>query len=94
MGKLKVNPKRTCLVQVQHQLSLACQGLLGVVRGPAHGPRVDVVQLAACAWRPTSSHLPFSKSCFLRCLMEAGTVQWSPTGTRGSLPKIRVMGTM
>jgi hypothetical protein len=27
----------------------ASQGLLGVVDGPAHGPRVDVVQLAACA---------------------------------------------
>ena len=27
------------------QLSLARQGLLGVVGGPAHGPRVDVVQL-------------------------------------------------
>ena len=32
------------------QLSLARQGLLGVVGGPAHGPRVDVVQLAARAW--------------------------------------------
>ena len=31
---------------------LASQGLLGVVGGPAHGPRVDVVQLAACAWAP------------------------------------------
>ena len=29
--------------------TLASQGLLGMVRGPAHGPRVDVVQLAACA---------------------------------------------
>ena len=30
-----------------------------MVRGPAHGPRVDVVQLAAGTWaagRPTSSH--------------------------------------
>ena len=29
--------------------TLASQGLLGMVGGPAHGPRVDVVQLAACA---------------------------------------------
>ena len=34
------------------KLSLARQGLLGVVGGPAHGPRVDVVQLAARAWTP------------------------------------------
>ena len=34
------------------KLSLARQGLLGVVGGPAHGPRVDVVQLAASAWTP------------------------------------------
>ena len=34
------------------QLSLARQGLLGVVCGPAHGPRVDVVQLAVRAWTP------------------------------------------
>ena len=37
------------------QLSLARQGLPGVVGGPAvpaHGPRVDVVQLAARAWTP------------------------------------------
>ena len=34
------------------QHSLARQGLLGVVGGPAHGPRVDVVQLAARAWTP------------------------------------------
>ena len=37
---------------MQLQLSLARQGLLGVVGGPAHGPRVDAVQLAACAWTP------------------------------------------
>ena len=29
--------------------TLASQGLLGMVGGPAHGPRVDVVKLAACA---------------------------------------------
>ncbi len=29
--------------------NLSRQGLLGMVGGPAHGPRVDVVQLAACA---------------------------------------------
>ena len=34
-----------CSVQGQLLLSLARQGLLGVVGGPAHGPRVDVVQL-------------------------------------------------
>ena len=45
------------LILVEHQhvvnwvqtLTLASQGLLGMVGGPAHGPRVDVVQLAACA---------------------------------------------
>ena len=30
-------------------MTLASQGLLGMVGWPAHGPRVDVVQLAACA---------------------------------------------
>ena len=29
--------------------TLASQGLLGMVGGPAHGPRVDAAQLAACA---------------------------------------------
>ena len=29
--------------------TFASQWLLGLVRGPAHGPRVDIVQLAACA---------------------------------------------
>ncbi len=29
--------------------TLASQGLLGMVGGPAHGQQVDVVQLAACA---------------------------------------------
>ena len=42
----------TCRVQGQLQLSLARQGLLGVVSGPANGPQVDVVQLAASAWTP------------------------------------------
>ena len=42
----------TCSVQGQLQLSLARQGLLGVVSGPANGPQVDVVQLAARAWTP------------------------------------------
>jgi hypothetical protein len=37
---------------VQQQLSSASQGLLGVFGGPAHGPGVDVVQLAARAWTP------------------------------------------
>ena len=37
---------------MQQQLSSARQGLLGVVGGPAHGPGVDVVQLAARAWTP------------------------------------------
>ena len=41
-----------CRDQRQLLLSLARQGLLGVVGGPAHGPRVDVVQLAARAWTP------------------------------------------
>jgi hypothetical protein len=40
--KLSVN-------QVQ---TLASQRLLGMVCGPAHGPLVDVVQLATCAWAP------------------------------------------
>ena len=30
-------------------MTLASQGLLGMVGWPAHGPRIDVVQLAACA---------------------------------------------
>ena len=42
----------TCCVQGQLQLSLARQGLLGVVSGTANGPQVDVVQLAARAWTP------------------------------------------
>ena len=45
------------LILVEHKhvvnwvqtLTLASQGLLDMVGGPAHGPRVDVVQLAACA---------------------------------------------
>ena len=37
---------------MQQQLSSARQGLLGVVGGPAHGPGVDVVHLAARAWKP------------------------------------------
>ena len=40
-----------------------------------------------------SSHLPYSKSSFLRCLIDAGMVPWSPEGMRGSLPKMEVMGT-
>ena len=38
--------------------TLARQGLLGMVRGSAHGPRVDVVQLAACA-----HHASHASSC-------------------------------
>ena len=30
----------------------ASKGLLGMVRGPAHCPRADVVQLVASAWAP------------------------------------------
>ena len=33
-------------------LGSACQGPLRVVRGPAHGPLVDVVKLAATPWAP------------------------------------------
>ncbi len=43
--------------------------------------------------RALSSHMPYSKSSFLRCLMDEGMVQWSPAGMRGSLPEMEVMGT-
>ena len=40
-------PNHVCLLP-----GSACQGPLSVVRGPAHGPRVDVVKLAATPWAP------------------------------------------
>ena len=56
------------------QLSLARQGLLGVVGGPAHGPRVDVVQLAARAWTPGLVALSVFEELSLRWLIETGMV--------------------
>ena len=48
-----------------------------MVGGPAHGPRVDVVQLAACT--TLSSHLPYPNSSFLRFLIAAGMVPFAPS---------------
>jgi hypothetical protein len=64
-----------------------------MVGGPAHGPRVDVVQLAACVWAPALVTLAILKELFLAILIETGMVLWSPAGRRASLPKMEVMGT-
>ena len=58
-----------------------------MVRGPAHGTRVDVVKLAATPWAPVLVALSIFEQLAL-FLIAAGMVPWSPAGTRGSLPKI------
>ena len=63
-----------------------------MVRWPAHGPPVDAVKLAATPWAPVLVAL--SKNWLLLSLIAAGTVPWSPAGTRSSLPKIEEIGTM
>ena len=40
------------MLEVRLLPGLRCQGPLRMVRGPAHGPRVDVVKLAATPWAP------------------------------------------
>ncbi len=40
------------ILQTWCTLDLACDWLLGVVGGPAHGPQADVVEPAASAWPP------------------------------------------
>ena len=63
-----------CRVQGQLLLFLARQGLLGVVSGPAHGPGVDVVQLAARAWTPGLVTLSVLEELMLAMLIKAGMV--------------------
>ena len=56
-----------------------------VVRGPDHGPRVDVVQLAAWSWPSFSvAAAPWKAGVFLG--HAAGMVPKSPAGSRGSRP--------
>ena len=46
----------------------ACQGLLGVVGGPADDPQVDVVPLAAGAWMTNLVAPPQRKELLLSIL--------------------------
>ncbi len=73
--------------------------LLRMFRRPAHGPQVDVVLLAACAWVPSLVTRSILKEILLaisHCSRDhdGAVVTWSPTGIRGSLPKIEVVGIM
>ncbi len=43
----------------------ASKGLFRMVRWPAHGPRDDVVQLAACTWAPSLITLSMLKEVLL-----------------------------
>ena len=72
----------------------ACQGPLRMVRGPAHGSLVDAVKLGATPWAPVLVALFIFEELVLLFLIAAGMVQWSPAKTRGSLPKIKEIGTM
>ncbi len=69
-----------------------------MVGGPAHGPRVDVVQLAARARAHALVTLAIVLKEFLLAMSHcsrdgAALVLWSPAGMRGSPPKMEVMGT-
>ena len=72
-------------------LESSCHWLLGMVCGPAHGPRADVEELAAGALLPVliafsqRKEIPLAASQRLR----NGAV-----GMRGSLPRMEVMGTI
>ena len=67
-----------------------------MVGGPAHAPRIDVIQLAAACTRARSLvALAILKKLLLAISHRRrdGAVV-SPAGMRGSLPKMEVMMTM
>ena len=69
------------------RLSLA--GPLWMVRGPAHGPWVDVVQLAATSWVPVFVTVTLSifEELTLLFFIAAEMVLWSMLGQVGDFPK-------
>jgi hypothetical protein len=64
-----------------------------VVGGPAHGQRVEVVQLAACARARALVTLAILKELLLAMPHRRRDGAVVPAGMRGSLPKMEVMGT-
>ena len=68
-----------------------------MVRGPAYGPLVDIVKLAATPWAPVLVALSiFEELAALPHSSRDGSVvsSDSPPGTRGSPSKIDEIGTM
>ncbi len=64
-----------------------------MVRGPAHGPRVDVVQLAACARARPLVTLPILKELLLAMSHRRRDGAVVPRRDDGQPPKMEVMGT-
>ena len=64
------------------------------LRGPAYGPRVDVVQLTATSCAPVLIAITAFEELALAVPHSSWDGSVSPAGTRGILPKIEETGTM